>query len=274
MKIEINKIKPDPNQPRKTFDKERLQELAENYKKHEIIDPIEIDNNNMIILGERRWRASKLAGLKEVPVRRFNPKNDTERLERQIDEEMMKEPIPYHEKVEAFKKLAKMKGTDIKGLTKQASKFNPTVLYEADLYDKAPKEVKELAKNDKIGVRVIHHLGRSKLSKRKQIQIAKKAAKEGIGSNKVKEIIKNEEAKEEIKELFVNIKNEKKTPKDYVKIVEEGFINLSWWLDRKYFPTIAAILKQQELSDELLETMQTYVKLYILPALRDLGGDI
>jgi len=70
--ININKIEPNQLQPRRNFEEDALQELAESIKIHGIIQPLIVQkkNNDMyeIIAGERRWRASRIAGLKEVPV--------------------------------------------------------------------------------------------------------------------------------------------------------------------------------------------------------------
>ena len=68
--IDINKISPNRKQPRKNFDDDTLSELAESIKLHGIIQPISVKslkNGYEIIAGERRWRASRIAGLKEVP---------------------------------------------------------------------------------------------------------------------------------------------------------------------------------------------------------------
>jgi len=68
-KIDINKIYTNPNQPRKNFDKESLNELAESIRVHGLIQPIivnRMENGYMIIAGERRFRASKICGLKEI----------------------------------------------------------------------------------------------------------------------------------------------------------------------------------------------------------------
>ena len=70
--IALDKIYPNPNQPRRTFDEEALQELAQSIKEHGVISPITLrkDSNNqyMIIAGERRFRASKIAGLDSIPA--------------------------------------------------------------------------------------------------------------------------------------------------------------------------------------------------------------
>ena len=69
--IDINLLQPNPNQPRKNFNQEALNELANSIKVHGIIQPLVvnkyIDGKYMIIAGERRYRASKIAGLDKVP---------------------------------------------------------------------------------------------------------------------------------------------------------------------------------------------------------------
>ena len=70
--LEIAKIEPNRAQPRKTFDEDALEELSDSIKKHGVIEPLVVvkrDDYYELIAGERRWRASKMAGLKEVPVR-------------------------------------------------------------------------------------------------------------------------------------------------------------------------------------------------------------
>ena len=70
VEINIDLIEANPNQPRKVFDPTSLQELADSIAVHGVIMPIVVNkkgNKYMIIAGERRWRASKLAGMKTVP---------------------------------------------------------------------------------------------------------------------------------------------------------------------------------------------------------------
>ncbi|MDO4481582.1 MAG: ParB/RepB/Spo0J family partition protein [Bacillota bacterium] len=79
--IDINKITPNRKQPRKAFDEESLKELSDSIKIHGVIQPIivkSISNGYEIIAGERRWRASRLAGLKEMPciIRAFSDKDN------------------------------------------------------------------------------------------------------------------------------------------------------------------------------------------------------
>ena len=71
--IDINKIEPNENQPRKEFNEDALQELADSIKQHGLIEPIIVQEGKkgfyQIIAGERRWRAARLAGLKKVPAK-------------------------------------------------------------------------------------------------------------------------------------------------------------------------------------------------------------
>lgn len=75
IELGVDKITPDPNQPRKYFDEDKIKSIATTINsnisdgKTGIINPLEIDQNYMIVTGENRWRAAKLAGLKTVPVK-------------------------------------------------------------------------------------------------------------------------------------------------------------------------------------------------------------
>ena len=69
--LRITQVEPNKNQPRHKFDKDKIDELSESIKEHGIIQPIIVVKNNdmyKIVAGERRWRAAKKAGLKEIPA--------------------------------------------------------------------------------------------------------------------------------------------------------------------------------------------------------------
>ena len=105
--IAINEIRPNPNQPRKNFDEEALNELATSIKTHGIIQPIVVNKDEtgyMIIAGERRWRASKIAGLDTVPC---VVKNYTERQIKEISiiENLQREDLNPIEAARAIKQL-------------------------------------------------------------------------------------------------------------------------------------------------------------------------
>jgi len=71
MKISVNKVEPNINQPRKAFDEDALEDLSDSIKQFGIIQPLLVSDKGThyeIVAGERRWRAAKKAGLKEVPV--------------------------------------------------------------------------------------------------------------------------------------------------------------------------------------------------------------
>ena len=106
--IDLNKIFPNPNQPRKHFDEEALQELASSIKLHGVIQPLVVnkstDGQYMIIAGERRWRASKIAGLDKVPV---VIKNYTEKQIKEVSiiENLQREDLNPIEAARAIKQL-------------------------------------------------------------------------------------------------------------------------------------------------------------------------
>ncbi len=95
-KISLSKIHPNPKNPRKDFDKQALEELAESIKIHDIIQPLTVskraDGNYTLIAGERRFKASKLAGIKEVPVY-VRKADDSELLELALLENLQREDL-------------------------------------------------------------------------------------------------------------------------------------------------------------------------------------
>ncbi|MBU5592402.1 ParB/RepB/Spo0J family partition protein [Clostridium sp. MSJ-4] len=105
--ISMNLIKANSHQPRKLFDEEKISSLAESIKEHGIIQPIilkSMDKGYMIIAGERRWRAAKLAGLKEVPAIIMDL-TDKQVLEISLIENIQREDLNPIEEALAYKKL-------------------------------------------------------------------------------------------------------------------------------------------------------------------------
>ncbi len=105
--VDINDIEPNRNQPRKNFDDDSLIELSESIKQHGLIQPILVVNRGTfyeIVAGERRWRASKLAGLKEVPViiRDFT---EQQIVEIALIENLQREDLNPIEEALAYKRL-------------------------------------------------------------------------------------------------------------------------------------------------------------------------
>lgn len=107
MMMKISKIEPNREQPRKNFDAEALNELAESIKTYGIIQPIVVQNRTNyyeIIAGERRWRAAKIAGLKEVPVI-IKDYSDKEIMEISIIENIQRENLNPIEEAMAYQSL-------------------------------------------------------------------------------------------------------------------------------------------------------------------------
>lgn len=106
-KIDIDKIYPNPNQPRKNFDKTSLEELAESIRVHGLIQPIivnQMDDGYLIIAGERRYRACKLAGVKEIDaiVKNYS---DRQIAEISIIENLQREDLNPIEIAKSIQKL-------------------------------------------------------------------------------------------------------------------------------------------------------------------------
>jgi ParB family chromosome partitioning protein len=106
--LPITDIEPDKNQPRKTFDPDKLGELALSISEHGVIQPIAVrptdDGRYLIVAGERRWRASKLAGLREVPVRVLEL-DDAEALQVGLIENLQREDLNPVEEAKGYREL-------------------------------------------------------------------------------------------------------------------------------------------------------------------------
>jgi ParB family chromosome partitioning protein len=105
--IPINLIKPNNEQPRKYFDEEKILQLSESIKEHGIIQPIVLKKDNgsyTIVAGERRWRAAKAAGIKEVPAIIMNL-TDKQVLEISLIENIQRQDLNPIEEAWAFRKL-------------------------------------------------------------------------------------------------------------------------------------------------------------------------
>ena len=106
-KIKINEIEPNKNQPRRTFNSESIDELADSIKKFGVIQPIIVSKKNdyyEIIAGERRWRASKKAGLTEMPCIIRNSE-EKENKEIALIENIQREDLNPIEKAKSFRTL-------------------------------------------------------------------------------------------------------------------------------------------------------------------------
>ena len=107
MVVKIAKVEPNRDQPRKNFDEDALQELADSIKQFGLLQPILVQERKdyyEIIAGERRWRAAKIAGLKEIPVIIRNY-SDQEIVEISLIENIQREDLNPIEEAQAYKRL-------------------------------------------------------------------------------------------------------------------------------------------------------------------------
>jgi len=151
-KISIDKIKPNPNQPRKHVKEETIKELAESIKEKGLIQPIivrEKEDYYEIVAGERRWRASQLAGLKEVPVVIRNDISEVESLELALIENIQREDLNPIDLAIAYNELIEKYNLTQEELSKIVSKSRSAIANTIRLL-KLPEEIKNLIINGKL----------------------------------------------------------------------------------------------------------------------------
>ena len=112
--LALAKVEPNPNQPRKVFDQQALEELAESIRLHGVITPITVrrgekDGYYQIIAGERRWRAARLAGLKEIPAMVLEA-GESEVMELALIENLQRQDLNPIEEAEGYELLMQQFG--------------------------------------------------------------------------------------------------------------------------------------------------------------------
>jgi ParB family chromosome partitioning protein len=106
--ISLDRIAPNPMQPRREFDQESLMQLAQSFKENGIMQPLLVRPNGSgftIIAGERRYRAARLAGMTEVPVLQMDDVSDTQMLEMALVENLQRENLNPMETAEGYRRL-------------------------------------------------------------------------------------------------------------------------------------------------------------------------
>ena len=149
--LKINEVEPNRNQPRKRFDEEALEELANSIQEYGLIQPIVVtkqDDYYQIIAGERRWRASKLAGLNEIPA--IIRENDTRKnAEIALIENMQREDLNPYEKAVGIKNLMVDYGLRQEDVAKKLGKSRSAVANSVRILNLEPR-VLEFAKEGKL----------------------------------------------------------------------------------------------------------------------------
>ena len=176
--IELELIRPNPYQPRKTFEEERLNDLASSIQQHGILQPIVLRQTVQgyyIVVGERRFRASKLAGLTEVPAI-IKELSDEDMMELAIIENLQREDLNAIEEAESYKKMMTDLNITQQEVARRLGKSRPYIANMLRLLQ-LPKNVAQMVQH---GVLSSAH-GRTLLTLKDASKIkktAKKAAQE------------------------------------------------------------------------------------------------
>lgn len=221
--VNITKIEPNREQPRKEFDEEALQELADSIKQYGVIEPLIVQDRKdyyEIIAGERRWRASRLAGLKEVPVI-IKDYTEQEIVEISLIENIQREDLNPIEEALAYKRLVDEFNLKQDEVAKRVGKNRSTVTNSLRLL-KLNENVQQMLINKEISP------GHAKVllvieSKEKQYEIARKVFDESLSVRDTEKIVKEldspvkpkkiekKETPEVMKILFQDIENNLRT---------------------------------------------------------------
>ncbi len=173
--IPLNRLTPNTDQPRKTFDQEALKELAQSIKEHGVIQPIIAvprGENYVIIAGERRYRASKLAGLKTVPVI-VRDYTEQEMREIALIENLQREDLNPIETAIAIKQLIDLYGFTQEEIAQKLGKSRPVIANILRLLTLEP-EVLTLVEKGKLQPGIARAI--ITLPRDEQISMAKKAS--------------------------------------------------------------------------------------------------
>lgn len=205
--LKINEIEPNKEQPRRKFVEEKLNQLAESIQKHGILQPIVVQKEQrgyMIIAGERRWRAARKAGLKEVPVviKNFSPK---EVLEISLIENIQREDLNPIEEATAYKRLMEEFTMSQEEMAERIGKSRPAIANSLRLLQLGLK-IQELL----IEEQLTSGHARTLLSleeEEQQMEVARKIIEEDLSVRKTEILVKEIKEKKKDKQKEKRIKN-------------------------------------------------------------------
>lgn len=150
-RVKLTEIEPNRSQPRKNFDEDSLMELADSIKQYGLIQPIVVQKREgyyEIIAGERRWRASKMAGLKEVPVI-IKEYDDEKAVEIALIENIQREELNPIEEAMAYKRLLKEFNLKQDEVADKVCKSRTAITNSMRLL-KLPDEIQQMIVDEKI----------------------------------------------------------------------------------------------------------------------------
>ncbi len=191
-KIKLSLIEPHPEQPRKQFDKEQLQELADSIAEHGVIQPIIVVNGEngyyRIIAGERRWRAARLAGLAEIPaiVRDYS---EAQAAEVALIENLQREDLNPMEEAMGYKSLIDRFGLTQDKISERVGKSRSNVANMLRLL-KLDDEIRELVSMGSLSsghARALLAIP----SRENRLAAAKRIVDEGLTVRQAEELAKN-----------------------------------------------------------------------------------
>lgn len=187
--VDINNIKPNEKQPRKTFDRDKLEELAESILSHGVIQPIVLRKESQgkgyeLVAGERRWRAARIAGLKEVPAI-VRVLTEEQNLILSIIENMQREDLNPIEEAEAVSKMMNTYQFTQEELAKSLGKSRPYIANLVRLL-KLQDEIREMVLTNQLSQG--HARALLSLPVKKQLALARKAVKEGLSVREVERL--------------------------------------------------------------------------------------
>lgn len=226
--IKIKDVRPNPYQPRKVFNEEALKELSESIKEHGVFTPILVRKSVTgyeLVAGERRWRASKLAGLKEIPAT-IVEFDDKQMMEISILENIQREDLNIVEEAKAYQQLQEKLNYTQEELSKRIGKSRAHVTNVLRIL-KLPNEVILLLTDGKINFGHARALITME-DEEAQIELANRAAKEGLSVREVEKLSKGTKkpSKPVVKEADPYLEDVRRTI--------ESKLNTSVSLDKKH----------------------------------------
>ncbi|MBQ9230934.1 MAG: ParB/RepB/Spo0J family partition protein [Prevotella sp.] len=214
--IEISQIEPNPNQPRREFDQEALQELANSIREVGIIQPITLrqveSGKYQIIAGERRWRASQIAGLTSIPAY-IRTVEDEGVMEMALVENIQREDLNAIEVALAYQHLAETTGMTQERISKRVGKSRAAVTNYMRLL-KLPAQVQMALKNHEID------MGHARAllaidSPSTQIKLFKEIQKQQYSVRKVEELVQSLKNGEDIKTSTGKVAAKAQLPEEF-----------------------------------------------------------
>lgn len=198
--LQLDEIRPNPYQPRKNFDEDNLKDLSDSIRKNGVFQPIIVRKSSVmgyeIIAGERRFRASKLAGKDSIPaiVRAID---DEQMMEVAVLENLQREDLNPLEEAEAYSTLMKNLKITQSELSERLGKSRPYIANYLRLLD-LPREVKSFVQDGKLSMGQARTLLALK-DKDELVDLAKKTIKENYTVRQLEQIVTDMNGKKKVK---------------------------------------------------------------------------